>query len=132
MWKEHDGPGARSGEQLLLPGMEEWQVIREVMNAAQGGNGRFLRESGMKELSLRLGGTRMYRCGGGNSLDEGLEGECAGVWRERGGEDMPGEPIRIRLFWASLVAQWMRSHLPLQGTADSIHGPERFHVLASN
>ena len=40
VWKEHDGPGARSGEQLLLPGMEEWQVVREVMNAAPGGNGK--------------------------------------------------------------------------------------------
>ena len=40
LWKEHDSPGARSGEQLLLPGMEEWQVVREVMNAAQGGNGK--------------------------------------------------------------------------------------------
>ena len=99
----------------------------------RGEMGRFLRESGMKELSLRLGRTpRMYRCGGGNSLDEGLEGECAGVWRERGGEDMPGEPVRIRLFWTSLVAQWIKSHWPLQGTAGSIHGPERFRMLASN
>ena len=40
----------------------------------RGEMGRFLRESGMKELSLRLGRTQAYRCGGGNSLDEGLEG----------------------------------------------------------
>ena len=98
----------------------------------RGEMGRFLRESGMKELFLRLGRTQTYRCGGGNSLDEGLERECAGVWREGGGEDMPGEPVRISLCWTSLVARWIRSHLPLQGTAGSIHGPERFHTLASN
>lgn len=50
MWKGHDGPGARREEQLLLPGVGEWQVVREVMNAdpRRGAGGgvmrRFLRE----------------------------------------------------------------------------------------
>ena len=120
MWREHDSPGARREEQLLLPGMGEWQVVRAVMSADP-------------RRGAGAGGCEGFleRCGGGSSLEEGLEGQCAGVWRERGGEGMPGEPVRIRSCWPSLVVEWIRIRLPLQGTAGLIRGPEGFHMLAS-